>query len=101
MQLQACFWIFCILMGLSSSIIADVYTGSSIARVFLITAAMYATISIYGYTTNKDLSSMGSFMFMGLVGIIIASLVNIFFKSSIMDLALSMLSVIIFTGLTA
>merc|ERR1712159_98311 len=100
-QLQMCFWTFCTLMGLSTSIIADIYTGSSITRVFLITAAMYASISIYGYSTKKDLSSIGSFMFMGLVGIIIASIVNIFLHSSALEFALSILSVIVFAGLTA
>ena len=77
---QTVFWIFASLMGLSLSWILLVYTGQSVARVFFITSATFGTMSIYGYTTKRDLTKLGSFLFMGLIGIIIASLVNIFLK---------------------
>jgi FtsH-binding integral membrane protein len=99
--LQACFWVYVSLMGLSLASIFLVYTGESIARVFFITAAAFASLSLYGYTTKKSLSGMGSFLFMGLVGIIIASLVNIFLQSSAMEFVISVLGVLIFAGLTA
>jgi FtsH-binding integral membrane protein len=78
-----------------------VYTAASITRVFFIAAAMFGAVSLYGYTTQRDLSGMGSFMMMGLFGLIIASLVNIFLQSSGLQWALSIIGVIIFTGLTA
>lgn len=89
------------LIGLSMSYIFAVYTGESIARVFFITAGMFAATSIYGYTTKKDLSSMGSLMIMGVIGIIIASIVNIFMQSEMMSFVISVIGVIAFTGLTA
>jgi hypothetical protein len=89
------------LFGVSLAYIFKLYTADSIARVFFITSGMFAATSIYGYTTRKDLSSMGSLMFMGLIGIIIASLVNIFMQSSMVHFAVSVIGVIVFTGLTA
>jgi FtsH-binding integral membrane protein len=99
--LQACYWVFAALMGLSLSTIFLAYTGASIAKVFFITAAAFASLSLYGYTTKKSLSGWGSFLFMGLVGIIIASIVNIFLQSSAMEFVISVLGVLIFAGLTA
>jgi FtsH-binding integral membrane protein len=98
---QAVFWAFAALMGLSISYIFAVYTGASIARVFFITAGTFAAMSLYGYTTKRDLTAMGSFLFMGLIGIIIASIVNIFLASSALTFAVSVIGVLIFTGLTA
>jgi FtsH-binding integral membrane protein len=95
------FWIFAALMGLSLSSIFLVYTGESVVRVFFITSAAFAALSLYGYTTKKDLSGMGSFLIMGLFGIIIASVVNIFLASSAMQFAISVIGVLIFAGLTA
>lgn len=89
------------LFGLSMSSIFLMYSTESIARVFFITAGMFAATSIYGYTTKKDLSGMGSLMFMGLIGIIIASLVNIFLQSSMLVFVTSVIGVVVFTGLTA
>ncbi|MCT8972301.1 Bax inhibitor-1/YccA family protein [Microbaculum sp. A6E488] len=98
---QMAFWIFAALMGLSLSSIFLVYTGNSIARVFFITAASFGALSLYGYTTKKDLSGWGSFLFMGLIGIIIASVVNIFLASSALQFAVSVIGVLVFAGLTA
>ena len=98
---QTIFWIFAALMGLSLSWILLVYTGVSVARVFFITSATFGAMSVYGYTTKRDLTKLGSFLFMGLIGIIIASLVNIFLKSSMMYFVISILGVLIFVGLTA
>jgi uncharacterized protein len=98
---QTTFWIYAALVGMSLSTLGLVYTGASIARVFLITAAAFGSLSLYGYTTKRDLTGMGSFLFMGLMGIIIASIVNLFFHSPAMTFALSVISVLIFTGLTA
>ena len=89
------------LMGLSLSWILLVYTGVSVARVFFITSATFGAMSIYGYTTKRDLTKMGSFLMMGLIGIIIASVVNIFMKSTMMYFIISILGVLIFVGLTA
>jgi len=100
-QVQAMFWGYAAVMGISLSPVLLAYTGSSVTRIFLITAATFGGMSIYGYTTKRDLSGMGSFMIMGLWGVIIASIVNLFMKSSGLDFALSVLSVVIFTGLTA
>lgn len=100
-QVQGVYWGYAALMGVSLTPVLLAYTGASVTRIFLVTAATFGGMSIYGYTTRKDLTSMGSFMIMGLWGIIIASLVNIFLKSSGLDFALSILSVIVFTGLTA
>jgi FtsH-binding integral membrane protein len=98
---QICFWSFAALMGLSMASIFLVFTGASIARVFFITAATFGVMSLWGYTTKRDLSGMGSFLFMGLIGIVIASLVNIFIGSSMMQFIISIIGVVIFTGLTA
>ncbi len=88
-------------MGLSLSTLVLVYTGNSIARAFFITAGSFGALSLYGYTTPRSLSAMGSFMMMGLFGLIIASVVNIFLHSTGLQFALSILTVIIFAGLTA
>jgi len=98
---QALYWAFCAAMGASLTSIFVVYTGESIVRVFFITAATFAATSLYGYTTKSDLSRMGSFMMMGLFGIIIAGLVNMFFQSSALQFAISVIGVVVFTGLTA
>ena len=98
---QGVFWAFAAVMGLSLSSIFLVYTGASIAKVFFITAATFGAMSLYGYTTKRDLTGMGNFLMMGLIGIIIASIVNIFMASSMLDFAISVLGVLIFTGLTA
>lgn len=98
---QAAFWAYAGLIGLSLSGLFLVYTGASIARTFFITAATFLAMSLYGYTTRSDLSGLGSFLGMGLVGIIIASLVNIFLVSSALQLAISLIGVIVFVGLTA
>jgi uncharacterized protein len=95
------FWIYATVMGLSLGGIFLVYTGTSIARVFFITAATFGAMSLYGYTTNADLSRMGSFLLMGLIGLVIASLVNIFIGSSALQFAISIIGVIVFVGLTA
>jgi FtsH-binding integral membrane protein len=95
------FWIYAAVMGLSLGSIFLVFTGTSIARVFFITAATYGAMSLYGYTTRTDLSSFGIFLLMGLIGIVIASIVNIFVGSSALQFAISVIGVIIFTGLTA
>lgn len=95
------YFVFTAVMGISMSTIFAVYTASSIAQVFFITAATFASASIYGYTTKKDLSGWGSFLLVGLIGIIIASIVNIFLASSAMMFTISILGVLIFTGLTA
>ena len=99
--LQAMFWGFAVLMGLSLSTIFLVYTGGSIAATFFATAGAFAGLSLFGYTTKKDLSGWGSFLIMGVIGLIIASVVNIFMQSSILELAVSFLGVLIFAGLTA
>ena len=98
---QMTFWAFAAVMGLSMSSIFLVFTGESIARVFFLTAATFGAMSLYGYTTKRDLSGMGSFLFMGLIGIILASIVNIFIGSSAIQFAVSVIGVLIFTGLTA
>ncbi len=98
---QAIFWAFAAVMGLSLSNIFLAYTGTSITRVFFITAGTFAGMSLYGYTTKKDLSGMGSFLMMGLIGIIIASIVNIFIASSALHFVISVLGVLVFVGLTA
>ena len=98
---QTTFWVFAALMGLSLSSIFLAYTGASISRVFFITSITFGAMSLYGYTTKRDLTKLGSFLMMGLIGIIIASLVNLFMKSSMMDFVISILGVLIFVGLTA
>ncbi len=98
---QTVFWIFAALMGISLSSIFVVYTETSITRVFFITAGTFGAMSIYGYTTKRDLTKFGSFLIMGLIGIIIASIVNMFMKSPMMYWIISILGVLIFVGLTA
>jgi FtsH-binding integral membrane protein len=98
---QMAFWGFAGLMGLSLASIFMVYTGQSISRVFFITAASFGALSLYGYTTKKDLSGWGSFLIMGLIGIIIAAIVNIFLASSALQFAISVIGVLVFAGLTA
>ena len=98
---QATFWVFAAVMGLSLAGIFLVFTGASIARVFFITAGTFAAMSLYGYTTKTDLSRFGSFLMMGLIGIILASLVNLFVGSSALQFAISVIGVLVFTGLTA
>lgn len=100
-QLQATFWAYSALMGLSLAPVFLAYTGTSVVRVFLITAATFGSLSLYGYTTKRDLSGWGNFLFMGLIGLIIASVVNIFMQSSGLYYALSYIGVFIFAGLTA
>ncbi|MGE0223825.1 MAG: Bax inhibitor-1/YccA family protein [Acetobacteraceae bacterium] len=98
---QALFWVFCAAMGASLTNIFLIYTSESIVRVFFITAATFAATSLYGYTTKADLSRFGSFLIMGLIGIVIASLINLFLQSSAMQFAISVIGVVVFTGLTA
>ena len=98
---QGLFWLFAAVMGISLSNIFLVYTGASVARVFFITAAMFAAVSLYGYTTKTDLTRMGGFMMMGLFGIIIAGLVNMFIGSTALQFAISVIGVVVFVGLTA
>ena len=100
-QVQMLFWGYSLLMGVSLTPAFLLYTQSSLVRVFLITAGSFGALSLYGYTTKKDLSGLGSFLIMGLFGLIIASIVNIFVKSSGLDWALSFIGVGIFAGLTA
>ncbi len=98
---QGLYWAFCAAMGASLTNIFLIYTHDSIVRVFFITAATFAATSIYGYTTKADLSRFGSFLIMGLIGIVIASLVNMFIGSSALQFAISIIGVLVFTGLTA
>ncbi len=98
---QITFWVFAALMGASLSWIFLAYGGVSISRVFFISAAAFGGLSLYGYTTKKDLSGWGSFLIMGLIGLIIASIVNIFLASSALQFAVSCIGVLIFAGLTA
>ncbi|HEU0221422.1 MAG TPA: Bax inhibitor-1/YccA family protein [Paracoccaceae bacterium] len=98
---QAIFWVFAGLMGLSISWIFAVFTGASIAQTFFATAAAFGGLSLYGYTTKRDLSGMGRFLFMGLIGLIVASLINIFVESSALQWAVSVVGILVFAGLTA
>jgi len=98
---QTVFWIFSGVMGLSMAYIFIAFTGASIARVFFITAGTFAGMSLYGYTTKKDLTGWGSFLFMGLIGIIIAMIVNIFLQSGMLSFIISCVGVLVFVGLTA
>ncbi|MBS7537652.1 Bax inhibitor-1/YccA family protein [Ancylobacter lacus] len=98
---QLTFWVYAALVGISLSTIFLVYTHASIVRVFFITAASFGALSLYGYTTPRSLSGMGSFLIMGLFGIIIASLVNIFLGSSMLQFVISVVGVLVFAGLTA
>lgn len=100
-RLTVLFSVFSVLMGASLASIFHHFTGASIARVFFITAGTFASMSLYGYTTRRDLAGVGSFMTMGLIGVILASLINIFLGSPMVQFVTSILSVVIFTGLTA
>jgi FtsH-binding integral membrane protein len=98
---QILFWIFAALIGLSLGSIFMVYTHTSITRVFFITAASFGALSLYGYTTQRDLSGMASFLIMGLFGVIIASLVNLFLQAPMLQFVISIVGVLVFAGLTA
>ncbi len=98
---QAWFWVFAAAMGLSLATIFVIYTGTSVARVFFITAGAFAGLSLIGYTTKKDLSGMRTFLFMGVIGLILAMIVNMFLGSSGLQLIISVVGVLIFAGLTA
>jgi FtsH-binding integral membrane protein len=98
---QATFWVYAALLGVSLSSIFLIYAHQSIAQVFFITAATFGAMSLWGYTTHRDLTGWGSFLFMGLIGIILASLVNLFLGSSALSFAISIIGVLVFTGLTA
>jgi FtsH-binding integral membrane protein len=98
---RALFFVYAALLGASLSLIFRVYTDASITRVFFISAAAFGGLSLWGYTTQRDLTGMGSFLMMGLIGIIIASLVNLFLGSSGLDWIISVIGVVVFAGLTA
>jgi FtsH-binding integral membrane protein len=98
---QALFWVFAAVMGLSLANIFLIYTGASVARVFFITAGSFAALSLYGYTTKRDLSGFRSFLLIGLFGIVIGSIVNIFLQSSAFEFTISIIGVLVFAGLTA
>jgi len=98
---QTSFWVYAALVGASLSTILLVYTTTSIANVFFISAATFASLSLWGYTTKRDISAWGSFLFMGLIGVIIAMLVNIFMQSSAIQFAISCIGVLVFAGFTA
>ncbi|TAN06947.1 MAG: Bax inhibitor-1/YccA family protein [Rhizobiaceae bacterium] len=98
---QTTFWVYAALVGLSLAVLFLVYTQTSIVRTFFITAASFGALSLYGYTTRRDLSGIGSFLIMGVFGIIIASIVNIFLASSALQFAISVIGVLVFAGLTA
>ncbi|WP_342225510.1 Bax inhibitor-1/YccA family protein [Rickettsia endosymbiont of Urophora cardui] len=98
---QILFWVYAALTGMSLAYLALVYTGESIARTFFICASVFGAMSLYGYSTNRDLTSMGSFCAMGLIGLIIASLVNMFLKSSGLSFATSLIGIVVFMGLIA
>ena len=99
--MQGMFWAYAVTMGLSLSSILLVYTGTSVAQTFFATAAAFAGLSLWGYTTKKDLSGFGTFLIMGLVGLLVASLINLFLRSSAMDMVVSFIGVLLFAGLTA
>jgi FtsH-binding integral membrane protein len=98
---QALFWVYAALVGLSLSTVLLAYTGASVAQTFFATAAGFAGLSLWGYTTKKDLSGFGSFLIMGVFGIVIAMLLNMFLRSTGLDLVISILGVLLFAGLTA
>jgi FtsH-binding integral membrane protein len=99
--LQGLFWAFAFVMGLSMSSIFLVFTGASIAQTFFAVAAAFLGLSLWGYTTKKDLSGMGTFLIMGVVGLLVAMVINIFLQSTAMQLAISAIGVLLFAGLTA
>src|SRR3954468_119671 len=98
---QTTFWAYAAVMGISLSTILFLYTGASIAMTFFVTAGTFGAMSLYGYTTGRDLTGLGSFLFMGLIGLILASVVGMFFASTQLQFVISVLGVLIFTGLTA
>ncbi|HEX8442103.1 MAG TPA: Bax inhibitor-1/YccA family protein [Allosphingosinicella sp.] len=98
---QAFYWVFATLMGVSMSVIPLVYTGTSIAATFFATAAAFVSLSLWGYTTKKDLSAFGTFLIMGLVGLVVAMIANVFIRSDTMSLVISFIGVLLFAGLTA
>ncbi len=98
---QIAFWAFAAVMGISLSSIFLVFTGQSIAQVFFVTAAAFAGVSVYGYTTQRDLTGWGSFLVMGVIGIVAAALINLFLQSSALQFAISVVGVLVFAGLTA
>jgi FtsH-binding integral membrane protein len=98
---QATFWAYAAMVGASLASILVVYTGASVAMTFFVTAATFGTMSLWGYTTKRDLTGFGHFLFMGLIGILLAMLANFFFKSPAINFVVSVLGVLIFTGLTA
>ncbi|WP_119390446.1 Bax inhibitor-1/YccA family protein [Taklimakanibacter lacteus] len=98
---QAVFWIYAALNGVAFSTLGLVYSGNSITRVFFISAATFGALSLWGYTTKRDLTGWGSFLFMGLIGIIIASIVNLFWANGPLQYAISVIGVLVFAGLTA
>ncbi|MEO9337758.1 Bax inhibitor-1/YccA family protein [Mesorhizobium sp. SB112] len=98
---QAMFWAFCAVMGLSLASVFLVFTGTSIARTFFIAATMFGATSLYGYTTKRDLTQFSSFLIMGLIGVVIASVVNIFLGSTALQFAVSVIGIFVFIGLTA
>jgi len=100
-QAKFYFWLFSALMGISMGNIFLLFSGSAIFQAFLVTAGSFLGLSLYGYTTKRDLSSWGSFFVMGLIGVIIASLINLFIKSSQFDFVLNIIALLIFVGLTA
>jgi len=99
--MQAMYWVMVATMGVSLSTVFMAYTDASVVRVFMITAASFAGLSLFGYTTKKNLSGMGSFLIMGVFGLVIAMVVNMFLDSSMMQMVISVLGVLIFAGLTA
>lgn len=98
---QGLYWAFVTTMGISIAWIFQRYTGASILRIFFITAAMFGAMSLWGYTTKRDLTGMGSFLFMGVIGLLIAGIVNIFLGSTVLQMAISAITVLVFAGLTA
>ncbi|HEX2753028.1 MAG TPA: Bax inhibitor-1/YccA family protein [Alphaproteobacteria bacterium] len=100
-KLQTMFYVFAAVMGLSMSVIFIAFSAESIARVFFITAGTFAAVSLYGYTTKRDLSGMGSFMFMGMIGLFLAMIVNLFLQSEMVHFVVSIIGVMVFTGLAA
>lgn len=98
---QAAYWAFAAVMGLSLSSVFLVFTGVSIAQTFFVTAIMFMAMSLWGYTTKRDLARFGSFLMMGLIGVLVASLVNLFMQSNALQFAVSIIGVLVFTGLTA
>ncbi|MEN8721438.1 MAG: Bax inhibitor-1/YccA family protein [Alphaproteobacteria bacterium] len=97
---QAIFWAYAALNGVTLSAIFVIYTGESLTQVFLISAAMFGSLSLFGYTTKRDLSGMGKFLFMGLIGLVVASIANLFIGSSVLQFAVSVIGVLVFAGLT-